>query len=237
MPIFAHLALSTGPVFHLAALAAETRSRAGADSLEWQVLRYARLAGHAYPRRGPAWSPQHAAFQLDYFAETFDEALFASCSPATRETWLAAAGDASVPEFMSGLADLLRIAEREPSPGYAEVPLARWEAEARYPRLCGGIWPFSTGDYESYEQAVTDVVESEHPWYCHEDLAELLAQSVEVIELSAVSPEFAESIAEFVPAHTRRALPDLAAASADHFRRAHVGEASARPPEWRPDRQ
>ncbi|NGO77664.1 hypothetical protein G6045_18655 [Streptomyces sp. YC504] len=225
MPIFAHFVLSTGPVHHLAALAAEARSSADADPLEWQVLRYARLAGYAHPRRSPAWSLQHAAFQLDYFAETYDEEIFASCSPSTKETWLTAAGEASVPAFMSDLAGLLRIAEREPPPGYAEVPLARWEAKARYPRLYGGIWPFSTGDFETYEQAIKDVVESEHPLYCHEDLVELLGQSMEVLELSAASPEFASDIAAYVPKETRRVLPDLVAAMADHIMRAHVGEA------------
>ncbi|MBC9717258.1 hypothetical protein H9Y04_32500 [Streptomyces sp. TRM66268-LWL] len=228
MPIHAHFALSTGPLFHLAALAAEARTSPSADPLEWQVLRYARLTGYASPKRSPAWELQHAAFQLDYFAETFDAGPFASCAPQVRETWATAAADDPVPAFMSGLAALLRMADREPPAGYGEVPLAGWEAKARYPRLYRGIWPFSTGDYDAYEQAIAEVVESEHPDYCHEDLAELLAQCVEVLELMQNTPEFAASIVEHIPPHTVRVLPDLVAAAAAHFAREHTGGAGVR---------
>ncbi|WP_381795754.1 hypothetical protein [Streptomyces niveus] len=67
------------------------------------MLRCRLLAQGVYYRRHPAWSLQLAGFQIDYFAETFNDALSATCAPDVRETWRTAAGDEPVPVFTPAL--------------------------------------------------------------------------------------------------------------------------------------
>ncbi|MFB6857904.1 hypothetical protein ACFC18_04050 [Streptomyces sp. NPDC056121] len=197
-------ALTSGVIFHLVGLAAES-----GDPLEWQVLRYQRMQGVEYTRSPWSWPLQPAAAQLDYLAHTFTEEFFSTCPPSARTLWSRVAGHRTVPEFMNDLATLLRMACREPEATYEEIPLARWELEVRFPRLLGLESRLDVA-FTDDEDPILSATLSEHP-YCAEHVPELIAQATQALALCQDSEAFAEQLR----AHCGSAGPEVLAEVAD----------------------
>ncbi|OKK05996.1 hypothetical protein AMK26_07845 [Streptomyces sp. CB03234] len=191
---------TSGPLFQLVGLAAGP-----GDALEWEVLRLNRilLTEHWDPHwRHPL---QPLASQLDYMAVTFTDAFFDSCPPAARAVWTAAAGDRTVPEFMTELALLLRLADREGEPDYDAVPLAGWEAEARFPLLRDlDLWAY-LDEHASFDSAFRERIDGEHPW-CDRELVPIVTQAVQALALCARSAAFATAFRAYAPAATTATL-------------------------------
>ncbi|APU43869.1 MULTISPECIES: hypothetical protein [unclassified Streptomyces] len=206
---------TSGPIAHLVGLAA-----GGPDALEWEVLRLARVtqANHW----DPTWRTgfQTLASHLDHLATTFSEEFFARCPQNARRAWTAAAGAGTVPEFMTALAMLLRLSDREATAGYDEVPLAAWEVRARFPLLLDlDSWAYD-GEYGSYEESLLAFIGAGHP-YCHDELIPRLTQALEARTLLAQSDAFARSFRNLVPDATPETLGVLARLTFAHMAEHH----------------
>ncbi|MFE2555301.1 hypothetical protein ACFXGT_04590 [Streptomyces sp. NPDC059352] len=207
---------TTGPIAHLVGLAA-----GGPDPLEWEVLRFNRVTRTDY--WDPAWrhTPQHLASQLDYLAIAFSEEFFATCPEADRRAWRAAAGTKTLPAFMTELAMLLRLADRQGDATYEDVPLAAWEVRARFPLLLSlDGWAYD-GEFASYEEYVRAFVEGEHP-YCFYEVIPRLTQALEARTLSAESAAFAASFRVLAPEATPETLDVLARTTFAHMTEHHA---------------
>lgn len=204
-----------GPLFQLVSLAAHHD-----DPLEWQVLRLKRVLRTEHwdaPWRGAF---QTLASQLDHMAVTLTDALFDGCPQHAREAWTTAAGGRSVPGFMTELAMLLRVADRDHPPGYDEVPLAKWEAEARFPLLRSlDTWAYDDA-YDSFEAAFRARIAGEHP-FCDEELVPLIAQALEVLALCARSEHFSKAFRAHDESATPAALNVIIDLGHAHMRRHH----------------
>ncbi|MGW6389291.1 hypothetical protein ACWFR1_02050 [Streptomyces sp. NPDC055103] len=207
---------TTGPVAHLVGLAA-----GGPDPLEWEVLRFQRVTRTEY--WDPAWrhTPQHLASQLDYLSTVFSEEFLATCPEANRHAWRTAAGAKGVPAFMTELAMLLRLADRQGDATYEDVPLAAWEVRARFPLLLSlDGWAYD-GEFASYEESLRAYVEGEHP-YCSHEVFPRLAQALEARTLCAGSAAFAASFRELAPEATPEALAVIARTTLTHMTEHHA---------------
>ncbi|WP_086832019.1 hypothetical protein [Streptomyces sp. NRRL B-24572] len=203
-----------GPLAHLAGLAA------GPDPLEWEVLRLKRVL--RLNHWDAAWreTPQKLASQLDHLSTVFTEEFFATCPEPARRTWRTAAGPKGVPAFMTDLATLLRLADREGDARYEDVPLSAWEVRARFPLLLAlDGWAYD-GEHTSYEESLHAFIEAEHP-FCFHELIPRLTQALEARTLCAESPAFAASFAELAPTATPETLDVLARLTFTHLTEHH----------------
>ncbi|WP_406272196.1 hypothetical protein OHT93_22815 [Streptomyces sp. NBC_00191] len=207
--------LTSGPLFQLVSEAAY-----GPDPVEWQVLRLKRVLRTEYwdaPWRRPM---QPLASQLDYMATTFTSDFFASCPTKAQGTWIAAAGKKSVPEFMTELAMLLRVADRQYEPDYDEVPLAKWETWARFPLLIGiDRWGYDD-EYDSFEASVQGRIDAEHP-LCELEVVPAVAQAMEALALCAESSSFAAALRSHASGATQDSLAVYAELGHAHMRAHH----------------
>ncbi|MFF3676136.1 hypothetical protein ACFYYS_19480 [Streptomyces sp. NPDC002120] len=170
----------------------------------------------------PAWryTARPLACQLDYLATAFSEEFFAACPQDARRAWTAAAGSKSVPEFMTELAMLLRLADRQWPAEYEDVPLAHWEVRARFPLLMAlDSWAYD-GEHGSYEESLLAFIEAEHP-FCSYELVPRLTQALEVRTLSTQSAAFAAAFRALEPAATPETLDTLTRVSFAHLTEQH----------------
>ncbi|MEU9165349.1 hypothetical protein AB0D29_34370 [Streptomyces sp. NPDC048424] len=206
---------TSGPIAHLVALAAD-----GPDPLEWEVLRLARVTRSDHWDAAWRHTAQPLASQLDYMATAFSEAFFATCPQDTRRAWTAAAGTKSMPEFMTELAMLIRLADRQWPAGYEDVPLAQWEVRSQFPLLLElDSWSYDE-EHGSYEESLLAFIEAEHP-FCFYELLPRLTQALEVRTLSTQSDAFAASFRTLQPAATPEVLDTLARVSFTHLTEHH----------------
>ncbi|MFE5482282.1 hypothetical protein [Streptomyces sp. NPDC056527] len=204
-----------GPIAHLVGLAA-----GGPDALEWEVLRFERVSRTNHWDVAWRHDLQVLASQLDYLATAFTEEFFATCPADTRRAWTAAAAHKSVPDFMTELAMLLRLADRERKPSYEEVPLAAWEVRAQFPLLLAlDNWAYD-GEHATYEESLKAFIEAEHP-FCFYELIPRLTQALEVQALRTQSSAFAASFRTLVPAATPEVLNTLARTTFAHMTEHH----------------
>ncbi|WP_314612034.1 hypothetical protein [Streptomyces stackebrandtii] len=207
---------TTGPLAHLVGLAA-----GGPEPLEWEVLRFGRATRTEY--WDPAWrhTPQTLASQLDYMATAFSEEFFATCPEGTRQAWRTAAGAKSVPVFMTELAMLLRLGDREGDAPYEDVPLAAWEVRARFPLLLSlDGWAYD-GEFASYEESMRAYIEGEHP-YCSYEVVPRLTQALEARTLCDESAAFAASFRKFAPEATPETLAVITRTTFTHMTEHHT---------------
>ncbi|MBT2441519.1 hypothetical protein J7E93_15630 [Streptomyces sp. ISL-36] len=206
---------TSGPLAHLVGLAA-----AGSDPLEWEVLRFKRVMRTNHWDVAWRHTAQPLASQLDYLATAFSEEFFATCPEATRRTWRTAAGAKSVPAFMTELAMLLRLADREWDASYEDVPLSAWEVRAQWPLLPAlDTWAYD-GEYASYEESLRAFIDGEHP-FCFDELIPRLTQALEVRALRTQSEAFAASFRTLVPEATPETLDILARLTFAHLTEHH----------------
>ncbi|MFB7368292.1 hypothetical protein ACFC0D_00350 [Streptomyces sp. NPDC056222] len=206
---------TSGPIAHLVGLAA-----GGTDPLEWEMLRFKRVSRTNHWDASWRCALQPLASQLDYLATAFSDEFFATCPDDTRRVWTTAAGSKPLPEFMTELAMLLRLADRGRHASYEEVPLAVWEVRTQFPLLRGlDDWTYD-GEHASYEDSVRAFIESEHP-FCFYELIPRLTQALEAQALCTQSAAFAASFRTLVPEATPEVLNTLARTTFAHMAEHH----------------
>ncbi|MFI6286956.1 hypothetical protein ACIBCM_19770 [Streptomyces sp. NPDC051018] len=215
MPLHPEGMLTTGPLIQIVGAAAS-----GPDPLEWQVLRFQRTTRTEYWEASWRHPLQPLASQLDYLAMTLTPELFARCPPAEREMWTKAADGRPITEFMTDLAMLLRLTDRQADTPYDEVPLAGWEARARFPLLMNlDAWAYD-GEYGSFAESHQNWLDNEHP-NCEWDVVPMLGQAVEALALVSRFEGFGEALLAHASGATAATLSTVVALGAAHLKDRH----------------
>ncbi|BAU85501.1 hypothetical protein SLA_4617 [Streptomyces laurentii] len=215
------MALHPEGMFTSGALAHLVHLAGGSEPLEWEVLRLGRCLRREHWEATWRESPQSLASRLDYLAVAYDEEFFATCPEETRRAWRTAAGERHLPAFMTDLATLLRLADRQGDASYAEVPLAAWEVRARFPLLLHlDGWAYD-GEYASHEESLLAFADAEHP-HCSWELIPLLTQALEARTLCAESADFAASFRDLAPEATPSALDAIGRVLLAHLTEHHA---------------
>jgi hypothetical protein len=181
------------------------RTTCAADSSRWllPVASVAALLDHTADllrSEGPAFFPRT-------FTERLDEARDG------------VPGDG----YLRTLAGLLRMADQEPDAGFADLPLADWEAAARFPELLGfgANWIYD-GEYPLLSDSVTAFVEAEHP-FCSETFSRLAADAQSVLVIFPQPAALFANVTRWIPWVSHDALREVIRRIDDHMQTDHSG--------------
>ncbi|WP_031082449.1 hypothetical protein [Streptomyces sp. NRRL WC-3549] len=126
-------------------------------------------------------------------------------------------------EYLRTLAGLIRVVDQEPEAGFADLPLAGWEAAARFPELLrlGANW-IHDGEYPSLSDAVTAFVEAEHP-FCSETFPRPAAEAQSVLVTFPQPAALSANVTRWIPWVSHDALREIIRRIDDHMRNEHSG--------------
>ncbi|MFH9233271.1 hypothetical protein [Streptomyces globisporus] len=181
------------------------RTMGAADSTRWlsPVASVAALLDHTADlvrSEGPPFFPRT-------FTERLDEAR----------------GGVSGDDYLRTLAGLLRAAEQEPESGFADLPLADWEAAARFPELFGfgANWIYD-GEYPSLSDSLAAFIDAEHP-FCGETFSGLAADAQSVLVTFSQPAVLSANVTRWVPWVSHEALREVIREIDGHMRTEHAG--------------
>ncbi|MFD4666001.1 hypothetical protein [Streptomyces halstedii] len=181
------------------------RTTCAADTSRWllPVASVAALLDHT----ADLWRSEDPAFFPRMFTERLDEARDG------------VPGD----EYLRTLAGLIRAIDQEPDAGFADLPLADWEAAARFPELIGfgANWIYD-GEYPSLSDSVTAFVEAEHP-FCSETFSRLVADAQSVLVIFPQPAALSANVTRWIPWVSHDALREIIRRIDDHMRTEHSG--------------
>ncbi|MFF3030692.1 hypothetical protein ACFVS7_06690 [Streptomyces rubiginosohelvolus] len=211
---------NNGPVGRVVETALRAQRSQGALGLDDELRRFVRTMSAADTSRwllpvvSVAALLDHTADLLrsqgpGFFPRTFTERLDA------------ARGGAPGGDYLRTLAGLLRAADQEPEAGFAELPLADWEAAARFPELLGfgANWVYD-GGYPTLSDAVAAFVEAEHP-FCSETFPRLVADAQAVLVAFPQSGALSANVTRWIPWVSHDALREVVRTIDDHMRTGH----------------
>ncbi|MEU5283971.1 hypothetical protein AB0G97_08125 [Streptomyces sp. NPDC020755] len=126
-------------------------------------------------------------------------------------------------DYLHGLAGLMRAADQQPDAGFADLPLADWEATARFPELrgFGANWIYD-GEYPSLSDSIAAFVEAEHP-FCSETFSRLVADAQSVLVIFPRSDALSVNVTRWIPWVSHDALREIIRRIDDHMRTEHSG--------------
>ncbi|MGW1324229.1 hypothetical protein ACWD64_17030 [Streptomyces antibioticus] len=209
-----------GPVRRVVETALRARQSQGVLDLDDELRRFVRTACAAdtsrwlLPVASVAALLDHTADLLRsegpaFFPRTFTERL-----DAVRD---GVPGD----EYLRELAGLIRVVDQEPEAGFADLPLADWEAAARFPELFGfGANWIHDGEYPSLSDSVMAFVEAEHP-FCSETFSRLVADAQSVLVLFPRPAALSVNVTRWVPWVSHDGLRQIIRMIDDHMRTEH----------------
>ncbi|WP_225991820.1 hypothetical protein [Actinomadura montaniterrae] len=188
------------------------------DPIEWEVLRYQRLLCPDYIET--AFSSARVDFvaaELDYMSQTHEDTLLAQAGSSVQSTWQIAAREhaGSIPGLLALLAQLMRQVGTKPPPDFDEVPLGRWEAMERYPRLFN-LAELVKECSVSSEHAITN----EHPQGCQYYVSPMIAEALEALALCQQYRKFRRLFRQFVYLEAEE-LAAIADAAFEHMKVHH----------------
>ncbi|MFH9395940.1 hypothetical protein [Streptomyces sp. NPDC017556] len=209
-----------GPVGRVVDTALRAQRSQGALDLEDEIRRFVRTMRAAdtsrwlFPVASVAALLDHTADLLRsegtaFFPRTFTERL--------DEARNAVPGD----DYLRALAGLIRVAERQPDAGFADLPLADWEATVRFPELrgFGANWIYD-GEYPSLVDSIAAFVEAEHP-FCGETFSRLVADAQAVLVLFPQSDALSAHVTRWIPWVSQDALRETIRRIDGHMRTEH----------------
>lgn len=125
--------------------------------------------------------------------------------------------------YLRTLAGLIRAVEQEPDAGFADLPLADWEAAVRFPELFGfgANWIYD-GEYPSLPDSLMAFVEAEHP-FCTETLSRLAADAQSVLVMFPQPAALSTHVTRWIPRVSHDALREVIRSIDDHMRTEHSG--------------
>ncbi|MGW4839406.1 hypothetical protein [Streptomyces globisporus] len=218
----------TGSLFNdgLVRRVVETALRAqrsqGALDLDDEFRRLVRTMGAADTTRW-LFPVVSAAALLDHTAD-----LVVSESPAFfprtfTERLDEARGGVPGDDYLRTLAGLLRAVEQEPEAGFADLPLADWEAAARFPELFGfgANWIYD-GEYPSVPDSVAAFIDAEHP-FCSETFSRLAADAQTALVTFPQPAALSANVTRWIPWVSHEALSEVIRGIDDHMRTEHSG--------------
>ncbi|WP_432005346.1 hypothetical protein [Streptomyces parvus] len=211
-----------GSVRHVIEAALRAQRSQGALGLDDELRRFVRsmraadASGRLFPVASVAALLDHTADLVRskgpaFFPRTFTERLDE------------ARGGAQGDDFLRTLSALLRAVDQEPEAGFAELPLADWEAATRFPELFGfgANWVYD-GEYPSLSASVTAFVEAEHP-FCSESFSGLVADAQSLLVVFPRPAALSANVTRWIPWVSHDALREVIRVIDDHMRAGHSG--------------
>ncbi|NEE41695.1 hypothetical protein G3M53_92105 [Streptomyces sp. SID7982] len=211
-----------GPVGRVVETALRAQRSQGALDLDDEFRRLVRTMGAADTTRW-LFPVVSAAALLDHTAD-----LVGSESPAFfprtfTERLDEARGGVPGDDYLRTLAGLLRAVEQEPGAGFADLPLADWEAAARFPELFGfgANWIYD-GEFPSVPDSVAAFIDAEHP-FCSETFSRLAADAQTALVTFPQPAELSANVTRWIPWVSHEALREVIREIDDHMRTDHSG--------------
>ncbi|MFJ3091233.1 hypothetical protein [Streptomyces sp. NPDC086838] len=126
-------------------------------------------------------------------------------------------------EFLRTLAGRVRMADQEPDAGFDELPLADWEAAARFPELLGfgPNWIYD-GEFPLLSDSIAAFIEAEHP-FCSDAFSRLAADAQAVLVLFPEPSALSGNVTRWIPWASHEALRQITRSIDDHMRTEHSG--------------
>ncbi|MFG2640555.1 hypothetical protein ACGFYP_06215 [Streptomyces sp. NPDC048370] len=158
---------------------------------------------------------------LDLLADEVGMEAFEARPVAYRQTLARAAGDDAPADFLRSLAALVRDSELRSYPDMTELPLAFWEARGRFSQTSHFLSLMYSGEYDSVDEAVDEMLSSEHPEDCHERLGNLAGELQRIMYLFRTPAELDAAFATVMPYVTHARVRLLLDAVHAHFAEQH----------------
>ncbi|MEF9886574.1 hypothetical protein [Streptomyces sp. P9-A4] len=212
-----HEFLTRGAVGLLLSIAAASRNP-GAAPLEDELQRLSRLLqdsraiAHVMPL-------ESLASLLDLLADEVGTEVFETRPAAYRERLARAAGDDAPTDFLRSMAELVRDRQLLSYPALTELSLSDWEASARFSLTSAFISSMVSGEYDSVDEALDEILTSEHP-DCQE-LADLAGELQRLLYLFRTPAELDAAFATARPHVTHARVRRLLDAVHAHFAEQH----------------
>ncbi|MFF2303572.1 hypothetical protein ACFVVP_13835 [Streptomyces sp. NPDC058128] len=160
------------------------------------------------------------ASMLDRLADEVGTEAFDTRPAEYRQALAGAAGDDPPTEFLRSLAELIRDHRFLVYPDMTELPLSDWEASGRFSLTSAFVSSMVSGEYDSVDEALDEVLTSEHP-DCHERLGNLAGELQRILYLFRTSAEFDAAFATVMPYVTHARVRHLLDAVHAHFTEQH----------------
>ncbi|MFF5761853.1 hypothetical protein ACFY8F_04915 [Streptomyces tanashiensis] len=157
---------------------------------------------------------------LDHLADEVGTEAFETRPAEYRQALARAAGDDPAAEFLRSLAALIRERQFRSHPDMTELPLSDWEASGRFPLTSAFVSSMVSGEYDSVDEALDEVLTSEHP-DCHERLGNLAGELQRILYLFRTPAEFDAAFATLMPYVTHARVRHLLDAVHAHFAEQH----------------
>ncbi|MFI8961928.1 hypothetical protein ACIGO8_07420 [Streptomyces sp. NPDC053493] len=203
---------TAGVLAQLVDLAAAARNP-GAEPLENELQRFSRLVQDS-PTTAWVMPLDAVAALLDDLAEETRTDAFAARPRIFRSRLAHAAGNEPVDAFLRSLAEILRAPWFAACPDIRELPLAPWEARARFSLLD------SFASLTAAGESPQEVVAMDHP-DCHGRIAALAGELQRVLYMFPGAGALDAAFARVMPAVTHARLRLLLDAVHAHFAEHH----------------
>ncbi|PZT72316.1 MULTISPECIES: hypothetical protein [unclassified Streptomyces] len=211
-----------GPVRRVLETAVRARESQGALDLDDEIRRFVRTSGATDVSRWLLPVVAVAAL-LDHTADLL-RSEGAAFFPREFNERLDKARD-SVPgeDFLRMLAGRVRTADQEPDAEFDELPLAQWEAAARFPELFGfgANWIYG-GEFPLPTDSIAAFIEAEHP-FCGEAFFRLAADAQAVLVLFPEPSALSSNVLRWIPWASHDALRQITRSIEGHMRAEHSG--------------
>ncbi|OCC09242.1 hypothetical protein [Streptomyces sp. PTY087I2] len=211
-----------GPVRRVVEAALRARRSQGALDLDDEFRRLVRTMGAADATRW-LFPVASLAALLDHTADLVRSEGPAFFPRTFTERLDEARGGVPGDDYLRTLAGLLRAVEQEPEAGFADLPLADWEAAARFPGLFGfgANWIYD-GEYPSLSDSVAAFIDAEHP-FCGETFSRLAADAQSVLVTFPRPAVLSANVTRWIPWVSQEALREVIREIDDHMRTEHAG--------------
>lgn len=213
-----HELVTQGAVGLLLRVAVASRNP-GAAPLEDELQRLSRVLQDSRTTSGVMPHVVLASL-LDLLADEVGTAAFEARPAAYRQALARAAGDDPPADFLRALAALIRDRYFRSYPDMTELPLSEWEAGARFSLTSAFISSMISGEYDSVDEALDEILTSEHP-DCHERLGNLAGELQRLLYLFRTPAELDAAFAEAAPYVTHARIRLLLDAVHAHFAEQH----------------
>ena len=211
-----------GPVRRVVETALRAQESQGALDLDDELRRFVRTMCAADTSRW-LFPVASVAALLDHTADLFRSEGAAFFPRAFTERLDKARDGVPGDEYLRTLASLIRMVDQEPDAKFDDLPLADWEAAARFPELFGfgANWIYD-GEYPLLSDSIAAFVEAEHP-FCSETFSRLAADAQSVLVLFPEPAALSANVTRWIPWASHDALRQITRRIDDHMRTEHSG--------------
>ncbi|MGW1292974.1 hypothetical protein [Streptomyces sp. NPDC002533] len=211
-----------GPVIRVVETALRAQRSQGALDLDDELRRLVRTMGAADTTRW-LFPVVSVAAMLDHTADLVRSEGSAFFPRTFTERLDEARGGVPGDDYLRTLAGLLRAVEQKPEAGFTDLPLADWEAAARFPELFGfgANWIYD-GEYPSLSDSVAAFIDAEHP-FCGEAFSRLAADAQSVLVTFPQPSVLSVNVTRWIPWVSHEALREVIRGIDGHMRTEHAG--------------